>query len=55
MAAWLVGGLAALYLLGCADIVFSDGRVLRALNAGGVSARLLDFLYGWLVDLIFHP
>jgi len=49
---WIVGGLIALYLGGFAAILFSGGRVVRALSSIGVSGRSLDFLYGWLIDLL---
>jgi hypothetical protein len=55
MAAWCIGGLIAFYLLFFAAIVFSHGRVARALDAVGISGRVLDFFYGWLVDLLFGP
>ncbi|MEI9863227.1 MAG: hypothetical protein WDN00_01430 [Limisphaerales bacterium] len=55
MAAWAVGGLIALYLLIFAAIVLSNGRVARAFDAVGISGRVLDFFYGWLIDLVFGP
>jgi hypothetical protein len=50
--AWIVGALIAVYFLGFAVILFSGGRVARALDSVGISGRFLDFLYGLLIDLL---
>ena len=51
---WFLGSVVAAYMLLFAAILFSGGRAVRALNAVGISGHVLDFLYGWLIDL-FEP